>query len=268
MTPKLTPTLKPFQPAIDVHLQRVPMTSTAMAELSDEARARAFWVSGLSRQATVTEAYRLGEEAIAGNLTKAEFRNSFAAYLAANDGTVLSDSRIDLIYRQALITARTTGRYRQLTDPDVLAARPFWMYPLGPSDERTTEVCRSLQGFIAPANSEVWNHIYPPNHYRERHNQIVSLSAAQAEATGRVYVGPPEDQYPFVGGQRILPDPGFDHAPGLLASDGAALEAQVAELGEEVATKTAADYALPDLVHIPGSAMEPAPELAAELAPH
>lgn len=262
--PTLTPTQKPFKEAIEFHRARVPMSSDAFATLSNEAKLRAFTVSGLARQSSIVEVYNLAEEALQTGMTMDMFRERLTAYLEANDWASLPAWRIDLIFRQAIGQARAIGRYEQMSDPDVVAMRPFWMYSLGPDDDRTTDVCRRLQGFIAPASSEVWNHIYPPNHFNERHS-VVSLSAAQAKSTGRIYEGPDSDQYPFVNGGRILPDPGFDAAPGLLESDGEQLLAEIANLAEEIEAKTPADYGLPTLDALPDSAVAELPPLDAPL---
>jgi phage-Barnase-EndoU-ColicinE5/D-RelE like nuclease2/Phage Mu protein F like protein len=271
MPPTLVPTLAPFQQAIDFHQSRVVMSPEAFADLSAEARLRAFSVSGLARQASVTEAYRLIEEAIQNGTTMEAFRTSFLAFLEANDGALLSDARIDLIFRQNVGLAYSMGRYAQMTDPDVLDARPYWMYPTGPDDSRTTEVCRSLQGFIALASAEVWQHIYPPNHFNERHNQVVSLSAEQAHKSGGIYPGPQGDQYPFLEdpetgqARRIMPDSGFDVAPSLVASDSGALSREMYSLGPEIAAKSAADYGLPAIADLPETDLAIAPELGPAL---
>lgn len=264
--PVLSPTPKPFQEALDAHRARVPMSPEQFAALSDEAKLRAFTVSGLAREASILEVYNLAEEALQNGMTMEQFRDRLTAYLEANEGTALSPSRIDLIFRQAIGTARSAGRYQRMMDPDVLAARPYWMYPLGPDDDRTTAICKQLQGFIAPAKSEVWKHIYPPNHFNERHGQVVSLSEKQAKATGRIYEGSEKDAYPWVGDRRAMPDPGFDSSPSLMDSDGAELLARVQQMTEDASLgKTPADYDLPSLSDVPGSAIPDAPALGEAL---
>jgi hypothetical protein len=246
MPPHLVPTLRPFQNAIAFHRSRVPISDAEFYRLSNEAKLRAFTVSGLARQASITEAYRLVDEAIKSGSTMAEFRSTFTTYLAQNGEALLDESRLNLIFRQNVALAYTVGRYEQMSDPDVLAMRPYWMYPLGPDDDRTTTICRQLQGFVAPADAEVWKHIYPPNHFNERHTQVVSLTSEQAQSTGRIYEGPNSDAYPFVEGQRMLPDSGFDFAPSLVASDDEALLAEIAGI-EDLEAKTAFDYGLGEL---------------------
>src|SRR5207237_7766869 len=151
-----------FQNAIAFHRSRVPISDAEFYRLSNEAKLRAFTVSGLARQASITEAYRLVDEAIKSGSTIDEFRKTFTTYLAQNGEALLDESRLNLIFRQNVALAYAVGRYEQMSDPDVLAMRPYWMYPLGPDDERTTTICRQLQGFVAPADAEVWKHIYPP----------------------------------------------------------------------------------------------------------
>ena len=67
----------------------------------------------------------MAEEALQNGKTMQEFREELRTYLEANGGAVLPDSRLDLIFRQTIGTARSIGRYEQMTDPQVLDIYPY-----------------------------------------------------------------------------------------------------------------------------------------------
>lgn len=72
--------------------------------------------------------------------------------------------RLRTIYHTNLKVATQVGRFRQMTDPDVLAQRPFWQY-LSVIDARTTPACRRRDGEVHRADDPWWNVNWPPNHW-------------------------------------------------------------------------------------------------------
>lgn len=246
--PKLKPTTKVFREAQEHHRARVSVSSSELANLGGEARARAFWVSGLARHASVVETHRLIDDAISKGGTIAEFRAGFTKMLADNGGAVIGPKRQNNIFRTNVSLAYGAGRMKQLSDPDIIAERPILMYPLSPHDEDTSAICLRLEGFMAEHDSPVWRHIAPPNHFQERHMKLLSLSREQAAKRGTVWQQPEgSGEYPVIDGQQILPDPGFDHAPHLLATDAQELARQWGELKGLRRAKSAANYDLEPL---------------------
>lgn len=259
--PEPLPMLRPFQEAVAYQLQREPMDADEFYALDDEARRRAFTIAGLTRQSSLIEAHRLATAAIAAGRTKQEFLEELGDVLDT-EGTILPRPRLSLIAQNNTAAAYAAGRWKQLADPELAQLRPYLQYPLGPSDERTSAICRRLEGFIARHDHPVWQRIFPPNHHNERHIQVTSLTEEQARGTGRVYEGSDADDYPFVDGQRILPDPGFDAPPQLLAADEKLLAGEAADRGAELAGKTASDYGLRPIAENPTSSFPAAPGAA------
>lgn len=261
-TPRLLPQQQTFKEAIAFHRSRVPISDAALAELSNEAKNRAFWIAGLARQASAVEAHRLIDEAIKNGTTDALFRAEFTKLLAENGGSVLPFARQNLIFGTNVGLAYSAGRMKQLMDPDVLAERPILMYPLGPHDSRTTAICISLEGFMAEATSSVWPHIAPPNHFKERHLKLLSLTREQAAERGDVWQDQDGINYPVVNGQQMLPDPGFDQPAAMLASDARNLAQEFEQLVTERAAKVPADYELEAIGEMPDDAAIAVPDLA------
>ncbi|HWW59873.1 MAG TPA: PBECR2 nuclease fold domain-containing protein [Thermoanaerobaculia bacterium] len=248
MTPQFLPILKPMQEAVDFQLQRVPKTRKEIDELELDARSRALYVTGLLKRSILEQTHALAVKRIAEGMTKSEFAEELGALADKHGGVILSPERLELIDQNNLAIATASGRYKQLTDPTVLRERPFWQYPLGPSDNRTSAICKGLEGLIARHDDPIWQHIYPPNHHKERHLKVLTLSEDDAQETGNIYESAGDRAYPFVGGREILPDPGFDVRPGTLSgSDPAHLQNAARELGDDVPAKSPHDYELPAL---------------------
>ena len=259
--PEPLPMLRPFTEAVNFQLQRKPMRSDEFYALDDEARRRGFTISGLLRDSSLIEAHRLATASIATGQTKQEFLDELGDVLDL-EGTILPRPRLRLIAQNNTAAAYASGRWAQLNDHEITALRPYLMYPLGPDDGDTTPVCRRLQGFVAKHDHPCWRHIAPENHHAERHLQMVSLTEEQARASGRLYEGP--EEYPHIDGQTVLPDPGFDRPPQLLASDRKYLEERAGENEAEIGKKDAAGYGLQSIESMRASDFREAPRATAK----
>lgn len=247
--PEAFPMMKPFREAIAHQLQRVPMSRADFDRLELESRARAWTIAGLTRRSALEQTHELATRAIAEGLTRSEFAEQLGEILD-KQGVILDPQRLELINQNNLATAHAAGRWQQMTHPDVIASRPYWQYPPGPDDRRTSAICKKLQGFCARHDDPVWPHIFPPNHHKERHLKVLTLTEEEAKAAG-IYESAGPKEYPVIDGQEILPDPGFDYSPSLLGADEAHLVASADKLGVAVPAKIASDYSLPLLEKMP-----------------
>ena len=118
--------------------------------------------------------------------------------------------RIDTIYRTNLQRAYQAGRYKQMTDPDVLKARPFWEY-FAVMDASTRPAHAAMNGRVYPADSPVWRQWYPPNGFNCRCT-VRSLSKRDLKSEGLKV----ETDDPTKGQDPILPDKGWGDLPGSL----------------------------------------------------
>jgi hypothetical protein len=254
-----------FSEAVAYHRSRVPMTDAAVAKLSSDARLRSFYVSGLARQAEVVATHRMIDDALRNGTTPAQFRADYAKAAAANGGSILPVARQNLVIRQATAVAYSSARIEKMRA--VADQRPIWMYPLGPSDAKTTAICFSLQGFMAEADWPGWNHIAPPNHFNERHLALVSMTreqaAAFAEKGGKVILTSEDEEYAVIEGTQMIPDAGFDMQPSLLATDGRQLIEELTKLTSELTAGDAETYSLGPLGEMAAEEIVEAPELAA-----
>ena len=155
-----------FDEALDWFLSRVPMTRAESDALTEWSRTRAFWISGVSNARMIQDV----RDSLAAALERGDPFNEWRPLIQAklrNEWTLSEDAssaRLALIYRNASMNAYNKGRHEQMTDPDVLDARPWWMYD-AIIDGRTSNICRPLDGTIKRSDDEFWVDHHPPLHH-------------------------------------------------------------------------------------------------------
>lgn len=218
MIPELHPL--PMREAQAFWRDKVPLSPGQFKQLAEEARTRAFAISGIARGdelATVMEA--IGK-AIDRGTTFQDFQRDCAEIFETRGWTGAKAWRVDNIFRTNVQTAYGIGRYRQMME--VRDSRPYWQYS-AVNDRRTRPAHRALHGMVFPAGHPFWDTWYPPNGYRCRCG-VVTLSQRNVNEekltirtegpTGRLI----EPVDPGTGNRMparpLMPDPGFANHPG------------------------------------------------------
>jgi len=181
-----------FEEAAEWFLRRLPITPEQFYELATHWRREAFTITGVAQARVLQDAIDLIDRAMNDGTSLRAFKDEALPKLeAAWAGTVRDPGyRVETIYRNAVQTAYNDGRHELMTDPDVMRARPFWMYD-AILDEATTELCASLNDTILPADDPFWSSHWPPLHHRCR-SAVRSLSRSEAERRGITSVPPTE----------------------------------------------------------------------------
>ncbi len=176
------PTGVHFTEALDWFKARVPTAGVATAE--ERARQRAFTVAGVAQLDTVNEVWKALDKAVSEGTTLADFKKDIAARLESEWGGTVANpgARLETIFRTNVQSAYGAGRYAQAIDPPVLKRRPFWRYD-ALLDNRTSAICRPLNGKVVAADDPWWKEHSPPLHHGCR-SGITTLTAAQAEKEG------------------------------------------------------------------------------------
>ena len=194
---------------------RVPVTADDFAKLTEQARQRAFVVSGLARQELVDELHASILHAYEEGLSIGEWRKRARALLSADGDTpaaLLKRHRLDTIFRTNLQTGYQAGRYAQMME--TVEDRPIWRIS-AVLDRSTRPGHAAVHGKCYPANHEFWTQFFPPNGFNCRCT-VSTLTAEQAERRGYTVEselpGPVEVINKKTGEvHRVLPapDPGF-----------------------------------------------------------
>ena len=164
-----------FDAARDALLKKKPMEKGAFEELSARARHRAFTVANVSQMDLIAQTLESLADAIQEGQSLDEWRARIGdALKTAWDGTVANPPwRLETIYRTNLQNAFAAGRLEQQTQPEILAARPYWLFD-ATIDGRQSQVCEFCDGTILPAGDPWWRGHRPPLHFNCR-SDVVTL---------------------------------------------------------------------------------------------
>ena len=162
-----------FREAIGYLRQKVSLPSKTWRDLEGRAHDRGFIVSGAMKEALIEDLRAAVDDAVAKGITLREFRERFEAIVAKHGwtGWIGEDSpqgrawRARVIYDTNLRTAYAAGRWKQMTDPDMVKVRPYWMYKHG--ETRTPRVPRlqhvNWDDLVLRWDDPWWKTHYPPN---------------------------------------------------------------------------------------------------------
>jgi hypothetical protein len=153
----------PYKEAIDFFRQKVSVPSAHWTQVMDQAHARSFAVAGATDKALIEDLRGAVDKAIAEGTGFKAFQKEFDA-IVQKHGWVHHGHpqwRARVIYETNMSTAAAAGRYAQATDPDVLAAFPYWEWYHTPVQHpRPQHVAWS--GMILRADDPFWDTHYPP----------------------------------------------------------------------------------------------------------
>jgi SPP1 gp7 family putative phage head morphogenesis protein len=185
MTWTVTADVGEFAEAVDWFLARAVVTKGEALRLDDDARQRAFWIgAGLQLDQVQSVFDEIGKALKNGE--------PFEEWRKRVRGVLQNDAHALTVFRNATQRAYSAGRWRQMHDPDVLAARPFGMFD-AVLDSRSSEICPPLDGTILPLDHEFFKTHVPPLHHRCR-SGIRSLRKSDAEQRGITTVPPIVDK--------------------------------------------------------------------------
>lgn len=175
---------KSFAEAVSWFREKIVVTKDDWLTLSEEARRRAFFVSGVTQLELLQDVLDGVESGIDGQLPYRDFQQQFQERLAAawGDSELRPGWRTELIYRQNALSAYNAGRWQQQQDPELRRARPFYMYD-AVMDSRTSAICRPLNGAIRSVDDPWWDSHTPPLHFLCR-SALRMLTRKQAETRG------------------------------------------------------------------------------------
>jgi uncharacterized protein with gpF-like domain len=121
-------TRQPFDEAIAYLLEKLAIPTDSWEVLSGEINDYAFGIAGVTDAAILEDVQIALLEALQNGTDLRVFRAEFQAIMAKRGWAGVEPWRVNLIYQQNLRTAYAAGRWQQMTDPDVLMRRPYWMW--------------------------------------------------------------------------------------------------------------------------------------------
>lgn len=171
----------PFDEAIDFFRQKVSLPTAKWTDLWEGMHSRAFVVAGAMKSELLSDLYGSIDKALKEGTTIEDFRKDFDKTVAKHGWSYKGNRgwRTGVIFNTNMLTAYSTGRYKQMTDPDVVKARPFWRYMGGLSANPRPDHL-TWSGIILPQDDPWWKTHYPPNGWGCK-CQVVSVSNTEMQ---------------------------------------------------------------------------------------
>lgn len=223
----------PFDKAIQYFRQKIRLPTRTYQDLWQGMHARAFVVAGAARNELLADLFTAVEKGIVEGTTLEEFRRDFDALVEKSGWKYRGNRgwRTATIFNTNMRTAYQAGHYAQMTDSDVLAARPYLRYVASSSREPREEHMQ-WYNLVLPADDPWWDEHYPPNGWGCKCS-VVNHSAREVEKLKKEEAGGPHpiktDPSPDRHYQWVNPDtgeildiprgidPGWDYHPGKAA---------------------------------------------------
>lgn len=174
----------PFDEAMDYFRQKVNLPTERWTDLWEGMHSRAFVVAGAMKGELLSDLRAAIDKAIAEGTTITDFRKAFDDTVKRNGWSYRGSRgwRTGVIFNTNLRVAYSAGHYRQMTDPDVLKARPYWRY-IGGLSEHPRPLHRSWSGTVLPADDPWWDTHFTPNGWGCK-CKVVSHSRPEIERDG------------------------------------------------------------------------------------
>jgi hypothetical protein len=156
---------QPWQAQLDYFQQKLNLPTEQWTDIMKAQHDRSFVVAGAMASDLLEDLRQAVGKAIEGGSTLADFRRDFDQIVATHgwDFKGGRNWRTRVIYQTNLQTSYAAGRYQQLTDPDMLKVRPYWLYVHSDSVLRPRPQHQAWNGLILRADDPWWQTHYPPN---------------------------------------------------------------------------------------------------------
>lgn len=154
----------PFDEQIEFFRQKVRLPTQGYQDLTAQNHDKAFVVAGAMKADLLNDLHKAVLSAIENGESLGQFSKNFDSIAKKYGWTAGADNawRAKIVYQTNLRTSHSAGRYHQMTDPDVLKARPYWQYRHITADNPRLHHKR-LNNMVLRADDVWWTVNYPPN---------------------------------------------------------------------------------------------------------
>lgn len=183
--PEISAVSRPFKEAVDYFRNKVNLPTKTYRDIQRGTHTKAFVVAGATKEDLLADFRAAIDKAISRGTSLQDFKKDFDNIVKQHGWSYKGSRgwRSKTIYATNIQTAYAAGRYKQMTDPDVLKRRPYWQYLVGDSKKHRKEHLK-LNGLILPANDPFWKTHYPPNGWGCK-CRVRSLSENDLKRMGR-----------------------------------------------------------------------------------
>ena len=152
----------PFDEAITFFRNKTNLTPQQFQALTQAARTKAFTVADGANRVVRDSIREMLDGALADGLTLREFQDNAADVLDATGVSPRTPWYWETVYRTNGASSYQVGRWKQMSDPDVVAERPFLRYVSARlPNSRPDHIDK--HGLVYPVTDAFWQTWYPPN---------------------------------------------------------------------------------------------------------
>ncbi|MDF1592599.1 MAG: phage minor head protein [Desulfobacterales bacterium] len=171
----------PFDEAIQFFKDKVKLPTATWKALWQGMHARAFVSAGAMKDQLLTDLHSAVLKGLEKGTTLKEFRDDFSDIVQKHGWQYKGGKgwRSAVIFNTNIATAYDAGHYKQMTDPDVLKARPYWRYVASSAADPRPEHM-AWYNVILPADHPWWDTHTPRNGWGCKCG-VVSHSAREVE---------------------------------------------------------------------------------------
>ena len=160
-----------FAEQVDFFRKKINLPTEHWNDLLHEAHDRAFVVAGATKADLLADLNATVSQAIDKGTGLEAFRKGFRGIVAergwhgwTGEGTKAGEAwRARVIWETNLLTSHAAGRHAQLTDPELLARRPYWRYIHSDGVLHPRPLHVSWNGLVLRHDHPFWQTHYPPN---------------------------------------------------------------------------------------------------------
>lgn len=229
----------PFREQVTFFRNKVNVPTATWRDVWRDQHDKAFMVAGAAKADLLADFNQAIDRAIAEGTTIEQFRKDFDRIVEQYGWSYNGGRgwRTRVIYETNLRTSYQAGRYAQLTNPKLLASRPYLRYKHSDSVQHPRPLHVSWDGLILRHDDPWWRTHYPPNGWGCKCKVF-----AESERTMRRRGKLQPDQAPgdtFAKGRPDGIDEGWDYAPGASVAEQTRL--QIKKKADKLPTRLQTD---------------------------
>ena len=215
----------PFQEQIDYLVNKLRLPTERWDDIQRSAHDRGFIVAGALKADLLKDLHDAVIKSAQQGMGLAEFRKDFDKIVAKHgwtgwtgEGTKAGEAwRTKVIYQTNMAQSYWAGRYRQMSDPEVLKLRPYWRYIHSDGVANPRPHHLAWHGLTLKADHPFWQTHFAPNGWGCR-CRIEAVSKREGEASAAAGLDDLPADWKTINpstGTVVGIDKGFDYAPGV-----------------------------------------------------
>ena len=214
----------PFAEQIEFFRRKLDLPTERWDDIRKAAHDRTFIVAGAQKADLLADLHEAALKAERDGTTLETFRKDFRRIVEergwhgwTGEGTEAGFNwRTRVIYETNLRTSYAAGRYAQLTDPELLARRPYWKYVHADGVLHPRPQHLAWNGLVLRHDHPFWKTHYPPNGWGCGCTVIAVRAPLDGDKTE-----PPAgwDKLDAQSGEPLGIDKGWGYAPGASVAD-------------------------------------------------